>query len=84
MPIYEYECGSCGHKLEAIQKMSDMPLTDCPACSAPELRKLVSAGGFQLKGSGWYETDFKKSAQDKPASNAGHSCGTAGCCPATD
>lgn len=59
MPIYEYRCGECGHELEAIQKMSDDPLTECPACGAPALRKLVSAAGFQLKGSGWYVTDFR-------------------------
>ena len=59
MPIYEYECGACGHKLETIQKMSDAPLTDCPHCHKPELHKLVSAAGFQLKGTGWYVTDFK-------------------------
>lgn len=59
MPIYEYECNDCGHKLEAIQKFSDDPLRDCPDCAEGELRKLVSAVGFRLKGSGWYETDFK-------------------------
>ena len=59
MPIYEYECKSCGHRLEAIQKISDDPLKDCPECSEPELKKLISAAGFRLKGGGWYETDFK-------------------------
>lgn len=59
MPIYEYECDSCGHKLEKLQKISDAPLTDCPACGQPDLRKLVSAAAFRLKGAGWYETDFK-------------------------
>ena len=59
MPIYEYECKACGHRQEAIQKMSDDPLVDCPACNKPELKKLVSAPAFRLKGSGWYETDFK-------------------------
>ena len=63
MPIYEYECQSCGHRLEAIQKLSDDPLTDCPTCATPALRKLVSAAAFRLKGGGWYETDFKKSNQ---------------------
>jgi putative FmdB family regulatory protein len=61
MPIYEYECKSCGHRLEAIQKISDEPLTDCPECNEPELKKLISAAGFRLKGGGWYETDFKSS-----------------------
>jgi len=59
MPIYEYECGKCGHRLEAIQKMSDPVLKDCPACGQAALRKLMSAAGFQLKGTGWYATDFK-------------------------
>ena len=59
MPIYEYQCMACGHKLEKLQKISDAPLTDCPACAQPDLRKLVSAVAFRLKGGGWYETDFK-------------------------
>ena len=59
MPIYEYQCKACGHQHEAIQKMSDAPLTDCPDCGKPELAKLVSAAAFRLGGSGWYETDFK-------------------------
>ena len=60
MPIYEYRCQKCGHELERIQKMSDEPLKDCPACHKPELHRLVSAAGFRLKGGGWYETDFKQ------------------------
>ncbi|WP_045860764.1 FmdB family zinc ribbon protein [Teredinibacter purpureus] len=59
MPIYEYRCESCGHELEALQKMSDSPLVGCPECSAQQLIKKVSAAAFRLKGSGWYETDFK-------------------------
>ncbi len=59
MPIYEYECQSCGHQLEKLQKMSDAPLTQCPVCKKSALSRLISAAGFQLKGSGWYETDFK-------------------------
>lgn len=59
MPIYEYRCGACGHQLEALQKMTDDALTDCPACQQPALSKLISAAGFRLSGSGWYETDFK-------------------------
>ncbi|PCJ11550.1 MAG: transcriptional regulator [Gammaproteobacteria bacterium] len=59
MPIYEYECKSCGHQLEALQKMSDAPLLNCPACEKDELKKLISAAAFRLKGDGWYETDFK-------------------------
>ena len=59
MPIYEYECKVCGHKLEKQQKISDEPLKDCPGCEQPALRKLVSPVAFRLKGGGWYETDFK-------------------------
>jgi putative FmdB family regulatory protein len=66
MPIYEYRCASCGHELEALQKLSDAPLTECPACHEPDLKKLISAAGFQLKGSGWYVTDFRNSG-GKPA-----------------
>lgn len=60
MPIYEYRCEHCGHEMDALQKISDVPLVDCPACGRPALKKLISAAGFRLKGSGWYETDFKK------------------------
>ena len=63
MPIYEYKCTSCGHKKEVLQKMSDAPLTECPACGKHALTKLISAAGFQLKGSGWYATDFKGGAK---------------------
>ena len=59
MPIYEYSCQECGHSLEAIQKLADAPLTDCPACGKPALKKQVSAPSFRLSGGGWYETDFK-------------------------
>ncbi len=59
MPIYEYQCSDCGHQLERLQKISDAPLTDCPACDKPALQKQLSAPGFRLAGSGWYETDFK-------------------------
>jgi putative FmdB family regulatory protein len=60
MPIYEYRCQSCDHELEALQKLSDPELSECPSCGKPELKKLISPVGFRLKGSGWYETDFKK------------------------
>jgi putative FmdB family regulatory protein len=78
MPIYEYECEACGHQLEALQKMSEEPLRDCPGCGKPALRKLMSAAGFRLKGGGWYETDFKSagkrhladSGKDKPVGDA--------------
>lgn len=63
MPIYEYQCKECGHVFDALQKMSDSPLLDCPACNKPELRKLLSAPNFRLKGGGWYETDFKDKNQ---------------------
>ncbi|MEQ5970655.1 zinc ribbon domain-containing protein [Serratia liquefaciens] len=59
MPIYEYACSACSHRLEKLQKFSDAPLTDCPACRQPALTKLISSTGFQLKGTGWYATDFK-------------------------
>jgi len=67
MPIYEYRCGACGHQQEYLQKMSDAPLTECPECGKPSLSKMVTAAGFQLKGSGWYATDFKHGAQPKAA-----------------
>lgn len=59
MPIYEYACQKCGHQLDALQKISDPPLRKCPACGALRLKRLVSAPQFRLKGTGWYETDFK-------------------------
>ncbi|MBQ75990.1 MAG: transcriptional regulator, partial [Gammaproteobacteria bacterium] len=59
MPIYEYQCEACGNKLEKLQKLKDDPLRDCPECEQPNLKKLVSAAVFRLKGGGWYETDFK-------------------------
>ncbi len=59
MPIYEYQCLACGHTLEAMQKMSDAPLKQCPSCHKAKLQKLISAAGFQLKGTGWYVTDFR-------------------------
>ena len=86
MPIYEYVCQSCGHDHEALQKLSDAPLTDCPACHAPALVKQISAAGFRLKGGGWYETDFKRSGTKKNlAGDSGgtQSAGGCGSCPAT-
>lgn len=65
MPIYEYRCESCGHELEKMQKLADAPLTDCPACGRPDLKKVISAVGFRLKGGGWYETDFKTGDKKK-------------------
>lgn len=78
MPIYEYQCRSCGHQLEALRKLSDAPLVDCPACQAPELKKMVSAPGFRLSGGGWYETDFKTGAKKNLAS-AEPACPATGC-----
>ena len=63
MPIYEYRCAVCGHQDEHLQKVSDAPLSICPACGKPEYRKQLSAAGFQLKGTGWYATDFKGGAK---------------------
>lgn len=63
MPIYEYACESCGHAFDALQKMNDDPLKDCPECNKPALKKLLSAPNFRLKGGGWYETDFKQDNQ---------------------
>lgn len=65
MPIYEYRCESCGHTLDALQKIADAPLTDCPSCDDIALKRLVSAPAFRLKGKGWYETDFKSDKETK-------------------
>ncbi len=63
MPIYEYACKSCGHVFDVLQKMDAAALVDCPECGKPQLKKLLSAPNFRLKGGGWYETDFKKDNQ---------------------
>jgi len=68
MPIYAYKCGSCGHAKDVLQKMSDAVLTQCPACNAQAFSKQLTAPGFQLKGTGWYATDFKNGS--KPAAVA--------------
>lgn len=82
MPIYEYLCSACGHELERIQKISDAPLKDCPACDQATLQKRVSAPSFRLAGGGWYETDFKTDKEKRrnlagdssaPASDSGNS-----------
>ncbi|MDJ0807448.1 MAG: zinc ribbon domain-containing protein [Gammaproteobacteria bacterium] len=85
MPIYEYRCEACGHELEALQKMNDAPLAICPECSQTTLKKALSAAGFRLKGSGWYETDFK-GGNEKNVHNAGQptekkSACSGGSCP---
>ena len=65
MPFYEYQCSKCGHHEEVLQNISDKPLTKCPNCGKSALKKLVSAPVFRLKGSGWYETDFKSDKEQK-------------------
>ena len=67
MPIYAYRCASCGHAKDVLQRLSDVPLTECPACGAATFAKQVTAAGFQLKGSGWYATDFKGGNSTKKA-----------------
>ena len=87
MPIYAYRCESCGHQMDALQKMSDAPLSDCPSCGKPALSKQLTAAGFQLKGSGWYATDFKgggstssSTASTTPkAESPAAACGAASC-----
>ncbi len=83
MPIYEYRCDGCGHEMEVMQKMSDDPMKDCPVCKESKLKKLISASGFRLKGSGWYETDFKnykKSSGNNSGSQSSGGCGgSCGC-----
>lgn len=71
MPIYEYACQSCDHRLDALQKISDDKLRDCPECGEPELKRLLSAPRFRLKGKGWYETDFKDGNQRNLAKGDG-------------
>jgi len=71
MPIYAYQCGTCGHAKDVLQKMSDAPLTDCPACGAQTFAKQVTAAGFQLKGSGWYVTDFRGGASNSGSAAPG-------------
>ncbi|MFT5083698.1 MAG: putative FmdB family regulatory protein [Lentisphaeria bacterium] len=68
MPIYEYKCEACGHGLEALQKIGDASLTECPSCGQSSLKKKVSAAAFRLKGGGWYETDFKSGTKKNLAS----------------
>ena len=67
MPIYAYKCDSCGHSKDVLQKMSDAPLAVCPQCGAPTFKKQLTAAGFQLKGSGWYVTDFRGGQTGAPA-----------------
>ena len=84
MPIYAYRCESCGHTLDALQKVSDAPLRDCPACGAAALHKQVTAAGFQLKGSGWYATDFKGGSGSSTAGKAAAGAGAAAATTASE
>lgn len=70
MPIYEYRCGACGFQKEFLQRISDVPLSDCPECGKKTFNKMVTAAGFQLKGSGWYATDFKDKGSKPKADTA--------------
>jgi putative FmdB family regulatory protein len=76
MPLYEYHCEACGKDIEVLQKISDPPRTECPACGKPSLAKKLSAAGFQLKGTGWYVTDFKGSTSSDAAKPAAASSDT--------
>ncbi|MFT4720552.1 MAG: putative FmdB family regulatory protein [Candidatus Azotimanducaceae bacterium] len=78
MPIYEYQCEECGHKLEKLMKLSDPAPVTCPACEEPGLKKQVSAAAFRLKGSGWYETDFKTGSKKNISHGAGGSSDSSG------
>ena len=71
MPFYEYQCTHCDHRLEVLQKISDEPLVYCPECNEATLKKLISAAAFRLKGTGWYETDFKNNDKKKSDSMNG-------------
>jgi len=71
MPIYAYRCEACGTQHDALQKLSDAPLVDCPKCGKPSLSKMLTAAGFQLKGSGWYATDFKGGSKSASDSSSG-------------
>ena len=81
MPIYAYKCAACGHEQDVMQKMSDAPLSECPACGQAQFAKQVTAAGFQLKGSGYYATDFKGGQSTKKDDAPSPACGT-GACPA--
>ncbi len=81
MPIYAYKCDSCGHARDVLQKISDAPLTECPACGAATFNKQLTAAGFQLKGSGWYATDFKGGSSAASAGAGGEKTAEA---PKTD
>ncbi len=87
MPIYAYKCGSCGHAKDVLQKISDDPLTQCPSCGQDTFSKQLTAAGFQLKGSGWYATDFKgggAAATSAPATAAAANDGATSTAAASD
>ena len=78
MPIYEYKCTACGHSFDTLQKVSEAPLTRCPACGEEALKKLISPSAFRLKGGGWYKASGGDTAADS-APAGGHACGSGGC-----
>jgi putative FmdB family regulatory protein len=82
MPIYAYKCAACGHQEDVMQKISDAPLSTCPSCGGTSFAKMLTAAGFQLKGSGWYASDFKggKTEPKKEETPAAPACGAGGCC----
>ena len=82
MPIYAYRCAACGHSRDVLQKLSDAPLSVCPSCGAEQFSKQITAAGFQLKGSGWYATDFRSSGSAPPAAAASGAAGAATPAPA--
>jgi len=89
MPIYAYRCESCGFAKDVLQKLSDAPLSDCPECGKPAFKKQLTAAGFQLKGTGWYATDFRNNGSApaaKPAAEpaCGAACATPAACGAAD
>ena len=87
MPIYAYRCGTCGHAKDVLQKLSDAPLSTCPACGAETFSKQLTAAGFQLKGSGWYVTDFRggktPATGTAPSTTAADGAGAAPAAPST-
>jgi putative FmdB family regulatory protein len=82
MPIYAYKCESCGHAKDVLQKISDVPLADCPACGQASFQKQLTAAGFQLKGSGWYATDFRGGSTSAPAATDSATTSTPEAAPA--
>jgi putative FmdB family regulatory protein len=87
MPIYEYQCKQCSHRLEALQSFSDAPLVECPECGRDGLEKMISAAGFHLKGAGWYRTDYKAKESRRPATDtqedSAPACGQGACAACT-